>query len=62
MGFLGMTSDVTGFELDPTILCIGLAVSVVIQLMKDNTEIEVEMKSGEKKKISFKSDRQNRKL
>jgi hypothetical protein len=57
-----MTSDVTGFELDPTILCIGLAVSVVIQLMKDNTEIEVEMKSGEKKKISFKSDRQNRKL
>jgi hypothetical protein len=38
LGFLGLTSDVTGFELDPSILAVGLAVSIVIQLLKDNAE------------------------
>jgi hypothetical protein len=38
LGFLGLTSDVTGFELDLSILAVGLAVSIVIQLLKDNAE------------------------
>jgi hypothetical protein len=53
LGFLGLTSDVTGFELEPPILAVGLAVSVIIQLMKDSAEVDVEYKDGSKGKIRF---------
>lgn len=41
LGFLGLTSEVTGFEIEPPILLIGICASVVIQLLKD-TEIKFE--------------------
>jgi hypothetical protein len=53
LGFLGLTSDVTGFELEPAILALGLTVSVVIQLLKDNTEVEIEYKDKRREKIRF---------
>jgi hypothetical protein len=46
LGFLGITSDVTGFELEPTILAVGLAISVIIQMLKDNAELEITDKDG----------------
>lgn len=52
LGFLGLTSDVTGFELDPNIIAFGLVISVVIQLLKDNTEVDIEYKDG-KDKVRF---------
>jgi len=56
LGFLGMTSDVTGFELEPTILAFGLAVSVVLQLMKDNTEVIIVYKDQRREKVRFSND------
>jgi hypothetical protein len=53
LGFLGLTSDVTGFELDPTIIAVGLVVSVVIQLLKDNASLDVTYKDGTREKIRF---------
>jgi hypothetical protein len=49
LGFLGLTSDVTGYELDSTSLAIGLIVSVVFQLLKDNGEVTIEDKIEEEK-------------
>jgi hypothetical protein len=51
LGFLGLTSDVTGFELEPSILAVGLVVSVVLQLLKDNTEVNIEYKDGHREKV-----------
>lgn len=51
LGFLGLTSDVTEFELEPAILAVGLAVSVVIQLM-----INAEVKSSTRMDLGEKSD------
>jgi hypothetical protein len=52
LGFLGLTSDVTGFELEPSIIAFGLAVSVVLQLMKDNTEVKLKVLMEEKSHFS----------
>lgn len=35
LGFLGLTADVTGFELDNGVLISSLLFAVVIQLLKD---------------------------
>lgn len=35
LGFLGLTADVTGFELDRDVLLISLLFGVCIQLLKD---------------------------
>jgi hypothetical protein len=53
LGFLGLTSDVTGFELEPSLLAIGLAVSVLLQVLKDNVEVDVEYKDGRREKVRF---------
>jgi hypothetical protein len=50
LGFLGLTSDVTGFELEPSVLAVGLAVSVVFQMLKDNAAITVEYKESTQSK------------
>ncbi len=62
LGFLGLTSDVTGFELEPSVLAIGLAVGVIIQLLKDNSELVVTDKDGTVRAYSSnsKSDRKSR--
>lgn len=46
LGFLGITSEVTGFELEPPVIVFGLAFIVVVQLLKDNAELEIINKDG----------------
>lgn len=46
LGFLGLTSDVTGFELEPSVLAIGLAIGVIIQILKDNSELVITNQDG----------------
>lgn len=53
LGFLGLTSDVTGFELDPSILAFGLAISAIFQLLKDSAEVNLEYKDGRKERVRF---------
>lgn len=38
MGFLGVTADITGFEVEPSILMFSMLLGCVIQLMKDTAE------------------------
>lgn len=40
LGFLGLTADVTGFELDPPILALSLFLAVILQLIKDAEQSE----------------------
>lgn len=35
MGFLGLTADVTGFELDSDVLLASLFLGICVQLLKD---------------------------
>mgnify|MGYP003573153017 CR=1 FL=1 len=40
LGFLGLTADVTGFELDTGVLLGSLLFAVIIQLLKDAEKTE----------------------
>jgi hypothetical protein len=40
MGFLGVTADITGFELEPSILIFSMLLGCVIQMMKDTADEE----------------------
>lgn len=42
MGFLGVTADITGFELEPAILVFSMLMGCVIQILKDTADEEVE--------------------
>lgn len=53
LGFLGLSSDVTGFEFDSSTLLIGLSISVVLQLLKNCAEKE-SLQEQEKQKSEFK--------
>jgi hypothetical protein len=48
LGFLGLTADVTGFELDRGILLVSLLFAVCVQLLKDAEPIE----NGEGKELT----------
>lgn len=62
LGFLGLTSDVTGFELEPAVLAIGLAIGVIIQLLKDDSELTVTVEDGSVRPYgsNSKSDKKSR--
>lgn len=46
MGFLGITADITGFELEPAILIFSMLMGCVLQILKDTAdEDEKERKS-----------------
>lgn len=40
MGFLGVTADITGFELEPSILVFSMLLGCVLQIMKDTADEE----------------------
>jgi len=50
MGFLGVTADITGFELEPSILVFSMLFGCVLQILKDTADNE----ENEQKKISSK--------
>jgi hypothetical protein len=42
MGFLGVTADITGFELEPSILVFSMLMGCIIQILKDTADEENE--------------------
>lgn len=51
LGFLGMTADVTGFELDQIPILIGLAIAMIIQVISDSEVTETVTTDSEGKKV-----------
>jgi hypothetical protein len=49
MGFLGVTADITGFELEPSILVFSMLFGCILQILKDTAD---EDNDKQKKKIS----------
>lgn len=62
LGFLGLTSDVTGFGIEQPILAVGLALSIIIQLLKDYAELDVTDKDGNVRKVKLQTLSETRKL
>lgn len=54
LGFLGMTADVTGFELGQIPILIGLSIAVIIQVICDSEVTETVTTDSDGKKIIVK--------
>jgi len=44
MGFLGVTADITGFELEPSILVFSMLFGCILQILKDTADEDNEKK------------------
>jgi hypothetical protein len=48
MGFLGVTADITGFELEPAILIFSMLMGCVLQILKDTADEDNEKEKKRK--------------
>ena len=48
MGFLGITADITGFELEPAILIFSMLMGCVLQILKDTADEDNEKEKKRK--------------